>query len=197
MTSNIVLSGLTNISGTIRMPRNLTSPDLCSDLMTMEIPKKKLKLLPNEENSFEHSHFITKVDALSDECYECMQCQSKFEMSDQLLQHLDTHDYYFKGANLKSNSDGTTDDDEKYDCAMCSYSLKSIRDTISEEEMAESLKKHIILEHFKANISPSVMEPPIEVPRQEPQLGLNDNDSTLVDSNGSLKCSICLINTEI
>ena len=82
-------------------------------------------------------------------------------------------------------------DDEKYDCAMCSYSLKSIRDTISEEEMAESLKKHIILEHFKANISPSVMEPPIEVPRQEPQLGLNDNDSTLVDSNGSLKCSIC------
>ena len=191
MTSNIVLSGLTNISGTIRMPRNLTSPDLCSDLMTMEIPKKKLKLLPNEENSFEHSHFITKVDALSDECYECMQCQSKFEMSDQLLQHLDTHDYYFKGANLKSNSDGTTDDDEKYDCAMCSYSLKSIRDTISEEEMAESLKKHIILEHFKANISPSVMEPPIEVPRQEPQLGLNDNDSTLVDSNGSLKCSIC------
>ena len=185
MTSNIVLSGLTNISGTIRMPRNLTSPDLCSDLMTMEIPKKKLKLLPNEENSFEHSHFITKVDALSDEYYECMECSSKFEMSDQLLQHLDTHDY-FKGTT--TNDDSTIKNDDNYDCAMCSYSLKSVRETISEEEMAESLKKHIILEHFKANISPSVMEPPIEVPQQEPQLGLNSDSA---DGHGNLKCSVC------
>ena len=198
MTSNIVLSGLTNISGTIRMPRNLTSApylgseDPGSDLMTMEIPIKKLKLVPDEENSFEHSHFITKVDALSDEHYECMECQSKFEMSDQLLQHLDTHDYYFKGTTNTSNDDVTTDNDEKYDCAMCSYSLKSVRGTISEEEMAESLKKHIILEHFKANISPSVMEPPIEVPQKEPQLGLNNSEfAPDDDGHGNLKCSVC------
>ena len=72
---------------------------------------------------------------------------------------------------------------DKYSCTICSYSLKSFQD-LSDEEKVASLKNHVILEHFKADIPPDVMKAPPEPPK--------DNDDDKMSTNEeNLYCDIC------
>ena len=60
---------------------------------------------------------------------------------------------------------------------------------VAEEEIKESLKKHTILEHFKAKLPPILMEPPTQINEEEAELGLNEGSEHYV--HGNWKCSVC------
>ena len=89
---------------------------------------------------------------------------------------------------LESNETGekpieSEPDLDKHSCKICSYSLKSIQD-LSDEEKVASLKNHVILEHFKADIPPDVMKAPPEPPK-------DDNDDKMSTNEENLYCDIC------
>ena len=153
------------------------STKIQSPKFSLEIPKIKKQKTQNE--NYEHSHRVTQIEALSTECFECMECSARFEFSDQLLQHLDTHRYFEKKNPINEN--------EKLDCSLCNYSLKSIREELSEEEIQESLKKHTILEHFNAKLPQTVMDRPVKVKEnEEPERGINNKNI-----HGTWKCDFC------
>lgn len=144
-----------------------------------DAPRQKRMRVSLNLRSFEHSHVLSNIDSLFNECFECMECSARFEVGDQLLQHLDTHQHFMAKGDAK--------DEEMYDCSLCTFSLEKVRDMMSESEIKEALEKHTILEHFKAKIPPILMEPPAKITDDSPvEVGLPN-----INSSGVFKCSVC------
>ena len=144
-------------------------------------PKKfKCQTVSYEDFEVEHSHFLTKVEPVINdgEFYECMECMVQFETSAQLLQHLDNHKSY------KENQQSVSYEQ----CLLCSYLPN---DTLSLEEAQDALRKHTIIEHFKAQIPPSLIKGPLIANASDIEEANLDAPSASIVQNEVFKCSIC------
>ena len=86
-----------------------------------------------------------------------MECNVRFEMSDQLLQHLDTHQYF--RLNMQEDHDDDADHNNENVCTLCPYSLKKASDTMSLNQIKEAMMRHTILEHFRGKLRTSDQAP--------------------------------------
>jgi len=159
----------------------------------IEMPKK-LKMYKSDLNSedFTHRHPLTHVEPLNDNgaMYECMECMVRFGNSDKLLQHIDNHKYLNKEKKEKDNTGAEVQAEivNELECPMCPFKPK---DSLTPEESRNAIRKHTILEHFKAKIPPSLIKGPSEY-KYENNI---DESSKVLDIApkyfGDLKCSIC------
>jgi hypothetical protein len=178
-------TGIIGSSGTTIL-RTANSRHSLDDQPAVEIPKPKRARKEQQIKVWEHSHRVTNIEALTPEFYECMECMARFELSDQLLQHLDTH-RYFRGPGSAEASH-----DQNFDCPMCAFSLKKVRDMMSDEEAKIALENHTILEHFKSQLPPILMEAPAKVGDDDDiqEVG-RTNISNGVNTGGVFKCQVC------
>ena len=75
----------------------------------MQVSTSKKFKSDSKFKRYQHCHRVTHVDAISDESFECMECMARFELSDHLLQHLDTH------------QTAPSMDQFDLECSICSY----------------------------------------------------------------------------
>ena len=150
----------------------------------IEIPSrpKKFKCQNVSFEDFEHSHFLTKIESVINkgEFYECMECMVRFETSAQLLQHLDNHICYQKQKGVK----------DKFQCLLCSYLPK---DDLSDEKAQDAIRKHTILEHFKAHIPPNLIKGPVDTSNENDEKEVNIDMAPSANSiqDEVFRCSIC------
>merc|ERR1711978_709155 len=83
-----------------------------------------------------------------------MECMTKFHTSSQPMQQLDNHKY---SQEMYPSSEIVTEKNLELKCSMCSYSPEN---SFSSEESNDAIRKHTILEHFKAKIPPSLIKGP-------------------------------------
>ncbi len=127
----------------------------------------------------EHAHKLEKVEAHTHECFECSECLARFELSDQLLQHLDSHS--------KKDKDSETVDRKtrsSYECPNCEFSLSGRIKSLLPQEARKLIGDHIIVEHFKAQLPASLLASPAPDPPEQ-----IDHDET--SNPRGIKCKFC------
>ena len=118
-------------------------------------PRSKIKFKSIFDN-FEHSHNLKDLNTTyNKEHYECVECSVKFDQSDHLLQHLDTHEY-FKEQSMKERQRALQIDYQS--CKLCDYSLG--RTSRGKHSAKNIMENHVMVEHFNAKI-PSLLSFPM------------------------------------
>ena len=152
------------------------------DITPDDEPKTKRPKLNISTIEFEHSHLLKNLNSsLTPDCFECVQCNVKFAKSDQLVQHLDTHDYFKDSEEVVEKSENIKS------CSVCDYSFKT--EGFSEKEATEAMRNHVMIEHFKANKNLPFLKknPPPK------RIEVNKTNSELIPGNviGAFRCGQC------
>lgn len=139
---------------------------------SIEIPTPKRMIDGNPKAAFDHFHRLQNLDTPSVEAYECMECMVRFEHSDHLLQHLDTHDTETIKPPIS----------DELECQLCPF--KS-----SGPDNEEYLSRHVILNHFEAQLPSSILPSP-------PKSQIPESPDLVTDylpghTKGNFKCNYC------
>ncbi len=157
------------------LPLN-TGPKRDHNLAEIKTTEVSIFKKAKAEEYVEHSHILRNIPSISDEYYECMECNARFDLASQLIQHLETHKFLDQSK-------------PQFECKLCPFHIKDTSNR-SSDECEDILKKHIIVDHFKAPASVmkfNLLSKDVSYIKESTQA----NPEGVNERAGVFKCGVC------